>query len=294
MGVKAEPLGGVGAGTSAGNSPGPRRRARRLVTDSTLWGRLESAGDMGTLAVTTVRRAAATPRTWMAEAVVELSTAFRRCIVPLAVSHTVYLIGYGIILIGAVLGNIGVIDRQPGAILLIWDREIATWITAMIFAGVVGSAMTADIGARKIREELDALDVLGVRRLDTLVVPRVMATTLAAPLLAVVSLFIVIAVNYVVGPLALGFSHGVYIDNLIQNIRTADILLTLVVKNAFIGFFVGIVACHKGLTCKAGAEGVGRAVNQTVVLTFFGIWLFNSVFNLAYVTVFPDAASIRG
>jgi phospholipid/cholesterol/gamma-HCH transport system permease protein len=249
---------------------------------------------MGALAVTTLRRAASPPFAWIPEAIVELSSAFRRCIIPLVVSHTVYLIGYGIILIGAVLGNIGVIDRQPGAILLIWDREIATWITAMIFAGVVGSAVTADLGARKIREELAALDVLGVRRIDTLVVPRIMAMTFAAPLLAVVSLLVVIVVNFFVGPLALGFSHGVYVDNLISNIQTLDILLTLVVKNLVIGFFVGVVACHKGLTCKSGAEGVGRAVNQTVVLTFFGIWLFNSLFNLAYVTVFPNAALIRG
>jgi phospholipid/cholesterol/gamma-HCH transport system permease protein len=249
---------------------------------------------MGSLAVTTVRRAARPPFTWIPEAIVELSTSVRRCIIPLAVSHTVYLIGYGIILIGAVLGNIGVIDRQPGAILLIWDREIATWITAMIFAGVVGSAVSADIGARKIREELDALDVLGVRRLDTLVVPRVMAMTVAAPVLALISLAIVLIVNFFVGPVALGYSHGIYVDNLIANIQPLDILLTTVVKNLFIGFFVGVVACHKGLTCKSGAEGVGRAVNQTVVLTFFGIWMFNSLFNLAYVTVFPDAALLRG
>jgi phospholipid/cholesterol/gamma-HCH transport system permease protein len=68
----------------------------------------------------------------------------------------------------------------------------------------------------------------------------------------------------------------------------------MLVKNVVLGFFVGVVACHKGLTCKAGAEGVGRAVNQTVVITFFGIWLFNSVFNLGYLTVFPDAAQFRG
>jgi phospholipid/cholesterol/gamma-HCH transport system permease protein len=54
------------------------------------------------------------------------------------------------------------------------------------------------------------------------------------------------------------------------------------------------VACYKGISSGSGAEGVGRAVNQTVVITFFGIWLFNTLFNFAYFTLLPDAASLRG
>jgi phospholipid/cholesterol/gamma-HCH transport system permease protein len=272
----------------------PKVRLRDALTGTKAYGRLESAGDMGALAVTTVKLAVRPPFRWFHDTVVEISTSTQRCLLPLLVSHGVYLIGYGIILFGAILSNIGVIERESGAMFIIWVREIATWITGMIFAGVVGSAITADIGARKIREELDALDVLGVRKVDTIVVPRVIATTIAMPLLVIVSLMWVMALNYVIAPLSLDFSHGVLLHNLKANVLPTDLIFTTLLKNVVLGFFVGVVACHKGLTCKAGAEGVGRAVNQTVVITFFGIWLFNSVFNLGYLTLFPDTAQFRG
>ena len=77
-------------------------------------------------------------------------------------------------------------------------------------------------------------------------------------------------------------------------IQPTDIYFTMFLKNAIIGVFVGIVACYKGLSSAPGAEGVGRAVNQTVVITFFWIWLFDVVFNLAYFTVFPEVSVLRG
>ena len=66
------------------------------------------------------------------------------------------------------------------------------------------------------------------------------------------------------------------------------------IKHTILGFFVGIVACQKGLSARGGAEGVGRVVTQTVVITFFGIWLINSLFNTGYLTIVPDAIGIRG
>ncbi|MCW3039239.1 MAG: hypothetical protein JWM31_1144 [Solirubrobacterales bacterium] len=285
MAAEAQPLG----------TASPKgRRTPRVITESKTYERLQSAGDMGALAVSTVKLAAKPPFSWARDAVVEISTMTQRCLIPLLVSHGVYLIGYGIILFGAILSNIGVIERESGAIFIIWVREIATWVTGMVFAGIIGSAITADIGARKIREELDALDVLGVRKVDTLVVPRVIATTIAMPLLVMVSLVWVTVLNFLIAPLTLDFSSGVFLHNLRANIIPTDLLLTALLKNLILGFFVGVVACHKGLTCKSGAEGVGRAVNQTVVITFFGIWFFNSLFNLGYVTVFSDTAQLRG
>jgi phospholipid/cholesterol/gamma-HCH transport system permease protein len=259
-----------------------------------MYERLQSAGEMGALAVNSIKLAVRPPFSWFREAVEQVSTTTQRCLLPLLVSHGVYLISYGVILFGSILANIGVIEREAGAMFIIWVREIATWITGMIFAGVVGSAITADLGARKIREELDALDVLGVRKLDTIVVPRVVACTVAMPLLVVASLMWVTVLNFFIAPISLDFSHGVFMHNLRANILPTDLIFTAVLKSVVLGFFVGVVACHKGLTCKSGAEGVGRAVNQTVVTTFFGIWLFNSLFNLGYLTMFPDTAQLRG
>jgi phospholipid/cholesterol/gamma-HCH transport system permease protein len=286
--VAAEAKPAYGGGEPAG------RRAPSRLTSTKAYERLQSAGDMGALGLTTIKLATKPPFAWFRETVVEVSTMTRRCILPLLVSHGVYLIGYGIILFGSILANLGVIERESGAMFIIWVREIATWVTGMVFAGIIGSAITADIGARKVREELDALDVLGVRKIDTIVVPRVVATTIAMPLLVIVSLIWVTVLNFIVAPITLDFSHGVFLHNLKANILPSDLIFTALIKNVVLGFFVGVVACHKGLTCKAGAEGVGRAVNQTVVITFFGIWLFNSLFNLGYITVFSDTAQLRG
>jgi phospholipid/cholesterol/gamma-HCH transport system permease protein len=287
------------ATAAGGEAPGTRVRVEapslgEVLRGTRLWEALESAGGMGALAVRTVRIAARPPFGWVRSATVEASIGIRRALIPLAISHAAYLIGFGIILFGLILTNLGVVEREAGAMFTIWAREIATWITAMIFAGIVGSAVTADLGARRIREELDALAVLGVDQVRSLVVPRVMATTLIAPVLALISLLMVVVINYVVAPAHLVYTHGVFQDNLAQSIFPADLIAPMVIKNTVIGFFVGVVACHKGLTCKLGAEGVGRAVNQTVVITFFGIWMFNSFFNLAYLSLFPNAAVFHG
>jgi phospholipid/cholesterol/gamma-HCH transport system permease protein len=257
-------------------------------------GRLKAAGEMGSLLVRVARETVKAPFPWIRESISEISVITRRCAIPLVLSHGVYLIGFGIILFGNILISLGISDRIGGTVFLIWSREIATWITAMIFAGVVGSAVTADLGARKIREELDAMSVLGVDQIRTLVVPRVVAMSIALPALALASLIGVNIINFIVSPARFGFSSGVYFDSLANIIRPSDLLLTTLLKNMIIGVFVAIVACYKGLSCEPGAEGVGRAVNQTVVITFFWIWLINNIFNLAYFTAFPDVSVLRG
>ena len=256
--------------------------------------RLQTMGEMGALAVQVARLAATPPFPWLREIVTDVAQASRRCAIPLLLSHSVYLIGFGIILFGNILLDLGVADREAGTVYIIWSREIATWITGMIFAGVVGSAVTADLGARKIREELDALSVLGVDKVRALVVPRVISMTVAMPLLAFVSLLLVNVVNYAIAPARFGFSSGVFLDSVANIIHPTDLYLTMFLKNALIGLFVGVVACYKGLNSRPGAEGVGRAVNETVVITFFGIWLFDVVFNLGYFTLFPEVSQFRG
>ncbi len=272
---------------------GHRVTAGEVLDNVPLYAQLRSAGDMGALAVQTARAAVTPPFPWLRDAAVQISTAFRSCLIPLAVSVSVYLLGFGVIMFGIVLTNLGVAEREAGGLYIAFSREVCTWITMMVFAGIVASAITADLGARKIREELDALAVLSVGTVRALVVPRVVATTIAAMSLALISLLISQVVNYAAAPAHLGFPRAVFADNVVHNIVPTDLYAALI-KHAIIGFFVGIVACHKGLTSKGGAEGVGRAVNQTVVITFFGIWLFNSLFQLAFLSLFPQSSVLRG
>lgn len=271
------------------------RSLSELLQGSAPYRRFGTLGEMGSFAAKAARLTFTPPFPWLRDAVEQLSSAIRRCLVPLVVSHSVYLLGFGILLFGTgILATLGVPDRLPGGIWLIWAREIATWITGMIFAGIVGSAITADLGARKVREELDALAVLGVDRIRALAVPRIVATTIGLPVLALISLLIVQVVDYLVAPGLINISTGVFIDNFVAGIYPSDLYFTMLLKNVVLGFFVGAVACYKGLSAAPGAEGVGRAVNQTVIITFFGIWIFNSFFNLAYFTLVPEVAIPRG
>jgi phospholipid/cholesterol/gamma-HCH transport system permease protein len=282
------------ASTSAQLSPKVGRvGAQESIQSTRPWEMLQSAGEMGALAVKTLRLGVRPPYTWVPDAIVEASKAFRRCIVPLALSISVFLIALSVIVFGNLLHLLGATDREGGGMWIAFVREVAVWISTMIFAGVAGSAITSDLGARKIREELDALAVLGVDKFKSLVVPRVAAMTVAAPVLGMLGLTISQAVNYAVAPGHIGFPHAVFRDSVRSNVIPLDLYASLV-KYTIIGFFVGVVSCHKGLSSKGGAEGVGRAVNQTVVIAFFGIWLINSLFNLAYLTMFPETAVLRG
>jgi phospholipid/cholesterol/gamma-HCH transport system permease protein len=264
-----------------------------LVT-SRAYEAVQSASGIGRLGVRSIRLALTPPFTWFRESVSLSATWLYRSLIPQTIAHGVYLTGFGIVLFGHVLGSIGVVDREPGAMYLIWARELGTTITQMIFVGLVGASITADLGARRVREELDALSVLGIDNVRALVVPRVLGCGLVAPVLAAYSLVLVLGLNLLIAPHALGFSWGVYFTSLRRTIFPPDLFFTVFLKNFLLGIFVGIVACHKGLTCKLGSEGVGRAVNQTVVIAFVGVWVTNALFNLAYLTAFPSASVLHG
>jgi phospholipid/cholesterol/gamma-HCH transport system permease protein len=167
------------------------------------------------------------------------------------------------------------------------------WVTGMVFAGTVGASITADLAARKNRDELDALAVLGVDQIRLLVLPRVVAASLACAFLGVFALLVTILTDWGLAPSFVPMSHTLVADGIVQSMLSTDQLAALL-KFALIGAFVGLVSCAKGLTAGGGTEGVGRAVNQNVVLVFAGIWVLNSLFNLTYLTIFPQLADFKG
>lgn len=253
---------------------------------------LQNAAEMGQLAVR-ASRAFIPPFDWWREAVAQYSTHARRIITPLALSISAYMIGYAVFMFGGVTSALGVGERLHGALYIALYREIAVWLTTMVFAGVAGSAVAADIGARKTREELDALSVLGVDLMRSLVIPRVIAMIVLAPTMGYVAILAGNVAVHLTAPGLVDYPPRVGLDSILSNIYITDIL-AYTVKLALVGFFVGIVSCQKGLASRGGSEGVGRAVNQAVVLSFFGIWVINSLFNLAYLSLFPETGVLKG
>ncbi|MCW3040212.1 MAG: hypothetical protein JWM31_2117 [Solirubrobacterales bacterium] len=275
-------------GRAVAAPPAKKITAEDILGKTGLWEKLENAAGMGGLAVTSLRLAVKPPISWFRPAVMEASSMLRRCTVPLAVSIGVFMIGFGFFVLGGITVVLGASDREGGAVIIGFLREASIWITGMIFAGVAGSAMAADLGSRKVRDELDALSVLGVDQIRALVVPKVMASLIVAPMLGMVAILAVEAVNFGLGPQEFGFPAGVLYSATKGSLISLDVY-GAVIRFVIIGGFVSVIACYKGLTCKGGTEGVGRAVNQTIVITFFGVWMLDAFFNLADLSLFPAA-----
>ena len=184
----------------------------------------------------------------------------------------------------------GALDRLGGFFVLASIREFAPFVDAIVLAGVAGTAITADLGARKIREELDALQVLGVDPIKNLVVPRFLA------LMLVTGLFDIYALIFGIfgGILATVVNHaplGPFFSTFFNNAETTD-LWGSVVKTTLFGAIIAVVCCYKGMTASGGAEGVGRAVNQAVVIAFLGIFAFNYAFTQTLLATHPEITTI--
>jgi phospholipid/cholesterol/gamma-HCH transport system permease protein len=257
--------------------------------------RIKAAGGMGDLLVQVVRRVVTRPFSWRDDSIAVAASAIRRSIIPLAVSASAFSFGLAVIFFAGIVNRLGTLDRTGGAFQVGFSREVAVWVGAMIIAGVVGSAITADLGARKIRDELDALAVLGIDQVRSLVVPRVVGLVIAAPILGLITLLICQTAAYfaMLAVFPTGLTGSAYLESYWAFVYPAD-LFNLMAKYVVFGVFIGVVACYKGLNAAGGTEGVGRAVNECVLITFFGIWLIHTLLNLAFLSVFPDVLVLRG
>src|SRR5438105_10678845 len=181
-------------------------------------------------------------------------------------------------------------DRLGGIFVIIVMREFAPLVCAIVMAGVAGTAMTADLGARKIREELDALQVLGVDPIKNLVVPRFLALMLITGLLDIYALVFGIT-GRIGAELLYHQSLGGFFATLFNNASVTD-LWGSVLKTTLFGAIIAIVCSYKGMTASGGAAGVGRAVNEAVVIAFMGVFAFNYVFTQTLLATHPELQTI--
>src|SRR5207237_7034675 len=186
---------------------------------------------------------------------------------------------------------VGALDRLGGFFVLASMREFAPFVDAIVLAGVAGTAITADLGARKIREELDALQVLGVDPVKNLVVPRFLALMLVTGLLDVYALIFGIF-GGILAELVYHQSLAGFWATFFANASVTD-LWGSVVKTTMFGAIIAIVCCYKGMTASGGAAGVGRAVNEAVVISFMGVFAFNYVFTQTLLATNPELQTIR-
>ena len=166
-------------------------------------------------------------------------------------------------------------------------REAAPIAAALIIAGAAGSAICADLGARKIREEIDALEVLGIDPVVRLVTPRVLATLFVAMMINGIVIAAGIAGGYFFTVIVSGGSAGAFLSSFTALASLPDLYIAMV-KAGIFGFLAAIVGAYKGLNAAGGPSGVGKAVNQTVILAFMLLFLLNSIITAVYFQLVPQ------
>jgi phospholipid/cholesterol/gamma-HCH transport system permease protein len=171
-------------------------------------------------------------------------------------------------------------------------RDFSPWINSLVVAGVLGAAICSDLGARKIREELDALEVLGVEPIRELVVPRIVSITLLAPMLQIISVWIVTLDVMFTAIVIAGVPVHEYWNNVFSNLTVTEIAGSLL-KATIMGFVTGVICAYKGLSATGGSMGLGQAVNQAVVIAFVAVFTFSGVFNMVLLGLFPAANVLR-
>jgi phospholipid/cholesterol/gamma-HCH transport system permease protein len=232
------------------------------------------------------------PTGFWAEAGEQFYANVRLVAIPMVISLVAFGLGAPGIQ-GGNLENIFGVPEQLGSFFVMASiREFAPWIDAMVVAGVVGTAITADLGARRIREELDALEVLGLDPIRELVVPRVVAVTFLTGLCDVAGVLIGAVGGYIAAVPLLGAAPGNFFHDFFANASVTDVWGS-VVKTTIFGFIIGIVCSYKGLKAKGGPSGVGRAVNQAVVAAFALIWVVNYVFTDILLGTHPGIEVIK-
>ncbi len=252
---------------------------------------LEQVGEVMVLTGKTILSALSPPFPYGTEFVQQFMFLLRLCWFPLLVSMVALSYGAPGLQAGGFFELFGSLDRLGGFFILAVIREFAPFVTAIILAGVGGTAITADLGARKIREELDALQVLGVDPIKNLVVPRFLALMVVT---ALFSIFALIAGLFggVLATLTFDAPLGPFFATLLNNATTTE-LWGSTLKALLFGAIIAVVCCYKGMTVSGGPEGVGRAVNQAVVVSLLGVFSFNYVFTQTLLATHPEISVLK-
>lgn len=187
---------------------------------------------------------------------------------------------------GLLAGQVGATSLAGAASGLAVIRQGAPMVAALLMASAAGSAICADLGSRKIRDEIDALEVMGISVIRRLVVPRLLAAITVGVALTGLVCFVGFFSGYLFNTFAQNGTPGSFVSTFASFATVGDFFLTMI-KAVLYGAIVAIVACHKGLTTRGGPAGVANSVNATVVASILLLMVVNVVLTQLYVLLFP-------
>lgn len=250
------------------------------------------SGGIAGLALQCVARLISPGMSWRREFVLQFSNVFALGAGPVfIVALLVGFAGTGV-QGGATLEAFGAVDRLAAAVPVALLREGGPLIAGAVMAGVVGTTITAEFGARVIRDEIAALAVMGVDPIRSLVLPRVLAVTVGMVVLNMIGVLAGIVGAYVGVVGLLNASSGSFVSQLLASTNYLD-LWASVLKSLVFGAMIGIIASWKGLSATSDTQGVGRAVNESVVANLIGIGVVGLVFTSIFFALYPDLMVMR-
>jgi phospholipid/cholesterol/gamma-HCH transport system permease protein len=170
----------------------------------------------------------------------------------------------------------GVESELPAIIGIAIVREVGPVITALIFAGKIGSSIGAELGSMRVTEQIDAMEVSGTNPFKYLVVTRVLAANLMLPVLVMLGDAVSLYGSYLGVNIRGNTSFNLYWKEVFDNLAFYDVLPAFI-KSFFFGFAVGIIGCYKGYNSRKGTEGVGRSANSAVVVSSVMIFVIDLI-----------------
>ncbi|WP_445322922.1 ABC transporter permease [Pimelobacter simplex] len=188
--------------------------------------------------------------------------------------------------LGTLTVQVGAQSFTGAASVLAVVQQAAPIVTTLVIAGAGGAAICADLGSRTIRDEIDAMRVIGVDPVQRLVVPRVLACVVAAVLLNGLVSVVGVLGGYFFNVVIQGGTPGAYLASFTALAQIPDLVVGEI-KAVIFGFLAGVVAAYRGLNTRPGPKGVGESVNQSVVVTFLLLFFVNFVVTTLYLELVP-------
>jgi phospholipid/cholesterol/gamma-HCH transport system permease protein len=189
--------------------------------------------------------------------------------------------------VGSLTGQLGAQSFAGATAVLATVREAAPIAAALIIAGAAGSAICADMGSRKIREEIDAMEVLGIDPVVRLVTPRVQACLFVSIMINGIVIVAGIGGGYFFTVQVQGGSAGAFLSSFTALATLPDLYVAMV-KAGLFGFVAAVIGSYNGLNAGGGPSGVGRAVNEAVIVAFMVLFVLNALITAVYFQVVPQ------
>ncbi|WOC13099.1 MlaE family ABC transporter permease [Gordonia sp. MP11Mi] len=206
-----------------------------------------------------------------------------------AVPAFLMAIPFGVIVtiqIGNIINQLGAQSLLGAASGFAVIQQAAPLASGVLLGGAGASAIAADLGARTVREEIDAMRTMGIDPIQRLVVPRVLAAAIVAPLLALFIILVGVIAAFYLAVMIQGVGAGSYWQSFGSFASGRDLILG-VVKAIVFGIIIGVIGCQRGLEARGGPQGVANGVNATVVVSTVGIIGVNFIMTLIYTVFFP-------